>query len=294
MRLYIGLDLGGTKLMAAAANERGKLLRRTKARTPQSLDDGLALLKRLVAEVRDGEEIAAIGAAIGGPLDWENGVVSPLHQPAWRSVPLKSIMEAAFGCPFYVDVDTNAAALGEFHAWERAPERLLYLTLSTGMGGTLLINGQIYRGAGGLHPEIAHQSIHYRCSFPERITCECGAPDCLEALVSGNGIRRIYGKPAEELGEAAWEEVAYNLGQGMRNLAAVYAPDVIILGGGVAIGSGDWLARRAAAVMREHLQIVPAPQVHLSRLGYDTALHGALALAMRGVNPNQALNDGKT
>jgi predicted NBD/HSP70 family sugar kinase len=148
------------------------------------------------------------------------------------------------------------------------------------MGGGFLIDGKIYRGQDGAHPEVGHQSIHFRCSNPTAVQCECGAPDCLEALVSGNGIRRIYGKPAESLGSEEWEEVAYNLGQGLRNTATFYAPHVIRIGGAVALGGGDAFIRMASQVMEEGLKLVPAPQVSLSHLGYDTALRGAIAMAL--------------
>ncbi len=113
--------------------------------------------------------------------------------------------------------------------------------------------------------------------------CECGAPDCLEALVSGNAIRRIYGKPAENLGEVEWAEVTYHLGQGLRNAAILYNPDVIAIGGGVAFGRGEKLINQAAAIMRDHLVLVKPPIVRLSRLGYDTALMGTIAAAMHGL-----------
>jgi predicted NBD/HSP70 family sugar kinase len=283
MTVYIGLDIGGTKFMAASADGEGELIRRARADTPLGLDEGLDLLQQLVTDVSDGAPIRTIGAAIGGPLDWRRGVVSPLHQPAWRNVPLKVIMEDAFGCPFYVDVDTNVAALGEYRAWQEPPSRLLYITLSTGMGGGFVIDGRIYRGMGEGHPEIGHQSVNFKCSYPEGVACECGLPDCLEALVSGNGIRRIYGKPAERLEDGEWEEVAYNLGQGLRNLATIYLPDVIVLGGGVAIGGGKRLISGARRVMEDHLRLVDVPEVRLSRLGYDTALRGAVVVAMEGL-----------
>jgi predicted NBD/HSP70 family sugar kinase len=151
------------------------------------------------------------------------------------------------------------------------------------MGGGFLVDGKIYRGLGGAHPEVGHQSIPYRCSNEAGIQCECGAPDCLEAIVSGNGIRRIYGKSAEELSAEEWDEVAYNLGQGLRNLATIYAPDVIRMGGGVAMGGGEAFIRRAYSVMAEHLKLVPAPEVSLSGLGYNTALLGAIAVAIHGL-----------
>ncbi len=283
MGIYVGLDIGGTKFMVAAADSQGKILRRTRQATTTSLEGDLARLERMIDETAAGEKILGMGAAIGGPLDWERGIVSPLHQPAWQKVPLKALMEKRWSCPFHVDVDTNIAALGEYAFGNVTARRFLYLTLSTGMGGGLLQDGKIVRAANGAHPEVAHQSIHYRCSHPERIQCECGAPDCLEAMVSGNGIRRIYGKPAEELDLAEWQEVAYNLGQGLRNLAAILAPDLIRLGGGVALGGGKAFIAAACRVMSDHLKLVPVPEVQLSALGYDTALLGAIAVAIHGL-----------
>ena len=283
MSLHIGLDIGGTKFLVAAANAKRKILRRIKKASPLDLNQGLNLLKEMITEASAGEKIAGIGAAIGGPLNWRTGVVSPLHQPEWRKIPLKTIMETSFKCPFHVDVDTNVAALGEYHAYAKPPRSLLYITISTGIGGGLVIEGRIYRGMKETHPEIGHQSINFRCSHSDKVICECGAPDCLEALVSGNGIRRIYGRSPERLDAYQWDEVAYNLGQGLRNLAAIYLPDVIILGGGLSIGGGEKLLSKARAVMQKHLKIVPIPEIHLSRLGYDTALIGAVYIAIHGI-----------
>jgi predicted NBD/HSP70 family sugar kinase len=280
MSVYLGLDIGGTKLLAAAADRDGRILRRVRQDTPVPLAEGLDLLRRMAREVADGEPVLAAGAAAGGPLDWETGIVSPLHQPQWRGVPLKAVMEEELGAPFAVDVDTNVAALGEYRFGNTGAERLVYLTLSTGMGGGLLIDGAIYRGFRGAHPEVGHQAIAYRGSFAGPVVCECGAEGCLEALVSGNAIRRLYGRSAEELTGAQWEEVGCNLGQGLRNIATAYAPDVIALGGGVAVGGGERLLEPAIRTMKQGLRLVPPPDVRLSALGYDTALRGAVALAM--------------
>lgn len=284
MAVYIGLDIGGTKFMVAAADGEGNILRRQRAATPEGLEEGIELLHEMAGELAEGEDILGMGAAIGGPLDWEKGIVSPLHQPQWREVPLKERMEKRWGCRFSVDVDTNVAAFGEYHRSEDKPESLLYITMSTGMGGGFIVDGKIYRGKDGGHPEVGHQSIPYKCMHPERVKCDCGLPDCLEALVSGSGIRRVYGKPAEELTEAEWEEVAWNLGLGLRNIAAIALPEVIVLGGGVAVGGSPKLIGRAREVMAEHLRIVPVPEVRLSALGYDTALCGAVEAAIRGLD----------
>ena len=279
-RVLIGLDIGGTKFMVAAADpDTLQVSSVVKEDTPEALDEGLALLHTMIGRVTNGNPVAGIGAAVGGPLDWQTGVVSPLHQPAWRHVPLARLMRDRWQAGFRCDVDTNVAALGEYYLGEYTESRLLYLTLSTGMGGGFVLDGKIYRGGrGGAHPEVGHQAIPFRCSHPERVQCECGAPDCLEGLISGNAIRRIYQKPAEQLDPAEWDEVAWNLGMGLRNLAALYAPDLIVIGGGMS-RQGEKLLAPARAVMAAHLKLVPVPRVEVSKLGYDTALRGSLVLA---------------
>lgn len=281
--MYVGLDIGGTKIVVASSDEQGKIIQRLRADTPLKLQEGIDLLIQMIHKVSVGTKINGIGAAIGGPLDWQQGNVSPLHQPEWRNVPLKKIIQEIFNCPFHVDVDTNIAALGEYNMLEKKPQRFLYMTVSTGIGGGFLINGNIYRGMKGEHPEVGHQTISYTCNHPDRVKCECGANDCLEALVSGNGIRRIYHKPAEDLNKQEWRQVAYNLGKGLRNCAIFYAPDLIVLGGGVALGGGQFLVEKAYETMTIGLNIVPQPDVRLSRLDNDTPLIGALVAAKNGL-----------
>lgn len=285
MEIVLAFDIGGTHSRAAATTPTGFVLRRAQAPTPAGLAEGLAMLWDLGRAVVADDTVTSIGVSIGGPLDWRTGIVSPLHQPAWRGVPLRAILADRFGCPNFIDVDTNIAAAAEYLADGRRPGRLLYLTLSTGMGGGFVVDGRIYRGTEDAHPEIAHQAIAYRCRHPERVVCECGAVGCLEALISGNGIRRIYGVPAEALDGDAWDEVAFNLGQGLRNLTVILAPDVIVLGGSVALGGAARLLDGATTVMREHLRIVPPPDVRLSTLGADSPLLGAIAVARLGYDP---------
>lgn len=280
MAVYIGLDIGGTKFLVAAADKQGRILRRVQKPTPYDRDKGIALLMEMTNEVAAGEKIAAFGAAVGGPLDWQSGVVSPLHQPTWRDVPLKQIFEERYNCPLYLDVDTNVAALGEYRFGGETARRLFYMTVSTGIGGGYVIDGKLYRGMDGAHPEVGHQGIPYRCMHPEHIECECGAPDCLEAFVSGSGIERIYGKKGQALNDEEWAEVGYNLGQALRNVATIYLPDVIVLGGGVVVGGANKLLPAIDKVLKDNLFLVPIPRVKISNLGYDTALQGCIALAL--------------
>ena len=284
-KVVVGLDIGGTKLIAASADAHGRVIKRDRAPTPRPLDMGLALLDEMIHAVTDGAPIASIGAAIGGPLNWATGVVCPLHQPEWRDVPLKALMEKKFQCPFSLDVDANVAALAEYHHAEQKVPRLLYLTLSTGMGGGLVVDGQVYRGMNGEHPEVGHQSIPYRSAAGRTVACPCGSNGCLEALVSGSGIRRLYRKTPEELGKEEWEEVAWNLGQGLRNLAVIYLPDLIVVGGGVTFGARETMLTPAIQIMREHLKIVQHPRVIATELGEHNVLAGAILLALRTAGP---------
>jgi predicted NBD/HSP70 family sugar kinase len=279
--VVVGLDIGGTKLIAASADSHGRIIKRERALTPRALGAGLALVEEMIGTVSGGARIRAIGAAAGGPLNWETGVVSPLHQPEWRNIPLKSLMEAKYGCRFSVEVDTNLAALAEHHnAREKVP-KLLYLTISTGMGGGFVVDGEIYRGLNGEHPEVGHQGVPCRSMAAQSAPCPCGSTGCLEALVSGSGIRRLYGKPPEELAPEEWEEVAWHLGQGLRNAAVIYSPDVVVVGGGVTFGAGRKLLAPAIGVMRDHLKIVPHPKVYASEMGEENVLAGAILLALR-------------
>ncbi|HPO91302.1 MAG TPA: ROK family protein, partial [Victivallales bacterium] len=154
---------------------------------------------------------------------------------------------------------------------------------STGMGGGFILNGKIYRGSNGIHPEPGHISINYRCLKLDNLKCECGVTDCLEALISGNGIKRIYGKSPENLSEYEWEEVAYNLGQGLRNMVVLYAPDIISLGGGISYYRGERLLLPAQKYMLEHIKLVKPPILRISPFGYETALLGAINIAINGL-----------
>jgi predicted NBD/HSP70 family sugar kinase len=283
MNEYIALDIGGTKFMVASYSETLKEIKRVKHDTPEDLHEGMDLLHHMIGEVSEKSKIRGIGAAIGGPLDHVKGLVSPLHQHQWRNIPLKEMMEKQWGCPFHVDVDTNVAALGEYHLGNYENEKFLYITLSTGMGGGYIIDGKVYRGFNGNHPEVGHQTINFRCGHPEKVQCECGSPDCLEALVSGNAIKRIYNKPAEELDEGEWSEVIYNLGQGLRNIATIMAPDIIVFGGGISFGAGEPFIRKIEEEMKKQLTLVKPPHLALSKLGYDTAIAGAAYIAKNGL-----------
>jgi len=179
MQGYIGLDLGGTKTMVVFTNKEGKAIKTLREDTPLDLESGVTLVKKMIKDIAIDNNILAIGVAIG-PIDKLSRTVSPLHQLQWQGVEFWDILEEEFNCSAYIDVDTNVAAIGEYYLGDFTQKYFMYITLSTGMGGGFLIDGNVYEGL--CHPEVAHQAINYKCSYPKNIQCECGVQDCLACL----------------------------------------------------------------------------------------------------------------
>ncbi len=280
--MYIALDIGGTKTIVALADNHGNLVSRKRFPTPLGFDAGISKLISTIHELCDGITPKAIGVAIGGPIDWLNGIVSPLHQPQWRNIPLKSMFEAKFGCPCFIDVDTNVGAIGEYKNLFPKPERMAYLTVSTGLGGALIHQGKIDRGFSGHHPEVGHMSIPPSKRIQNNVKCACGSENCVEAFVSGNGIRKLYGISPTALSDHHWSEVGWHLGEGLRNIAVAYAPEIIVVGGGLANGAGEKLLSPARQRLSALLKILPIPKIVLSTLGTDSVIVGAGLLAKNG------------
>ncbi len=278
--MHIGLDFGGTKTIVASADKNGNIIESIRNPTPQNLEEGINLFKKMIHKVSSNQKINAIGCATGGPLDWKNGTVSFHHMSDWHNVPLKDIMENEFGCPFYVDNDCNVAALGELRFGEgKNYNDFIYITISTGIGAGIIKDKKIFRGLDGEHPELGHQYVDSKRS----VICICGAINCLESLASGSAIEKLYGKKAETLTDEEWNEVGEIVGQGLRNIITMHAPEAIFLGGGVSLGAREKLLNPAMQVVKENVKLVKLPVIKFSSLGYETALKGAIALAIEGL-----------
>ncbi len=309
--LILALDFGGTKHSAALA-VRGERAWRAHRRVPApprangAADQ--ATVFALARELLGGERPAAIGVSFGGPVDFTTGTVRLSHHvPGWENVPLQAVLEAEFGAPARVDNDANVAALGEhrFGAGQGC-DSLLYITISTGVGGGWILNGQPWRGQDGMAGEIGHVTVD-----PAGPVCLCGKRGCVERLASGPylaqrarerleqepgrgaGLRalvsddlarvdaRLVAQAAaqgDELAQSVLAEAGHALGVGIGNAANLVNPARFVLGGGVTkAGEGWWQAVRAAAratALPEVLfEIVPAG------LGDDAPLWGAVALA---------------
>ena len=309
--LLIGIDLGGTNIRAGAVTDDGQLLNWKDApiEAARGPEAGLQSITCLVDEViaQAGQPVLALGVGSTGPLDRQRGCIqNPYTLPGWEDVDIVTPLRERFGVPVALENDADAAALGE--AWAgsgRGVKRVVMLTIGTGVGYSLILDGEIYRGIGGEHPEGGHIPID-----PSGPECYCGAHGCLESLVSGPAIARL----AEESGLASESEflrtypaelksidaamiftgarqgdthcqrlvdkVADYIALGLASIMMLILPDSIVLTGGV-LKSFDLLEERIQASLARHDVIIPARQVkiQLAELGQKAGLFGAARAA---------------
>ena len=280
MKTYSGVDISGTKIIVISSDGQKVLHKRRFERTESSKKD-VENISAAIHELCE-HKPRAIGTSCGSPLDWKRGIVTaPLHLPTWRNVPLRNIMEKEFGCPFFIDNDTNLAALAVHHRELKAQyNNVVYMHMSTGVGGGIILNGKVHRGIDGEHPEIGHQNIRH--TFESDIACPCGGLNCLEAIISGRGIRTLYKKRPEDLDTAEIHQVGVHLGRGLANIIALYNPDIIVLGGRILIERQNELLPVAKEQVQKHCHIVPTPEIKVTTMDEDMYALGAVILAQRG------------
>jgi glucokinase len=296
--LILALDYGGTRLRAAIAAAGERTWRAVERAASPGADGAadqaamIALARRLLAASPG--RLAAVGASFGGPVDPAAGVVKLSHHvPGWENTPLAAQLAAEFGVPAAVANDANAAALGEwkFGAGQGA-KSLLYVTVSTGIGGGWVLDGKIYAGADGVAGELGHV-----LAAPGGVPCTCGRRGCLETEAAGPALARKMRDRAgsagrewtgesvaqaaaagDALAQAVLDEAAAILGIGLASAINLMNPERVILGGGVARAGERWwrvvrATTRAEVLPEIRVTIVPAA------LGDDAPLWGALALA---------------
>src|SRR6185312_4026235 len=191
--LVAGVDLGGTQIRTAVLRGAQLLSRVSRLsgenRTPESVIPRLHnAVQRALAEAGvTRAQIAGIGIAAPGPLDHRTGIVySPPNMPGWDNIPLGDIFHQRYQLPTYVENDANAARLGEFmFGAGRGCKNIVYLTISTGIGGGIIIDGRLVEGASGTAGELGHMTIDW-----QGVPCSCGNIGCLEAMASGTAIAR--------------------------------------------------------------------------------------------------------
>ncbi len=308
----LAVDLGGTRMRVALIDKRGRILKKYAERTkgsqgPQQVMERLAgHLKDVAADVPVGS-ILGLGVGVAGPTNSRTGAMfRPPNLPSWHGFSPKAILEGALGLPVVIGNDASLAALGvhRFGAG-KGLSNLLYLTISTGVGGGIIIGGKLYEGSRGFAGELGHILIDRNGP-----ACACGSNGCLESLASGTAIAhiakerlvsekgssllRIAGgdidkvdaemvaqaaKSGDDLALGVMNEAAYNLGLGLVVLLNVFDPDMIVLGGGVSQELDMMMPHILEAIrsqaMTQHKDPVPIVQ---SKLGDDVGLLGAAAL----------------
>jgi glucokinase len=294
----IGVDLGGTKLLAGAVDAGLNVHHRAhRAARGNGTAELLETVVDAVREARDaaGGEIDAVGFGIPSLIDHERGVaVSTVHLPI-RDLPFRDLMAERIGLPVFVDNDATAAMLAEWRFGAAAGcDDAVLLTIGTGIGGGMVANGALVRGAQGAAAEFGHMTIDV-----DGPLCPCGSRGCLEAFVSGTALAREARALGMDASAAQVAELAHDgdasarslvsdmggrLGTGLANLVNALNPEVIVVGGGV-LALGDLLldpareeiARRALSPSRDLVRVVP------TRYGAESGMLGAAVLAFEGL-----------
>ena len=283
----LAIDIGGTKFTVALFQD-GRMTRRESRATDR--EGGPAwMLEQIETIWHSWKPEAAIhrcGIGFGGPVDFQRQRVAlSTHAAGWRDFDLPRRAQNILGVPVVMDNDANAGALGEavYGAGKDGARPLFYLTLSTGIGGGIVLDdSRVYRGADSSAGEIGHVTVQ-----PDGPQCLCGARGCLERLCGGLWLERDFGQPAHVLmRDAAFvERYVVNLASGLKAVVMLLNPARIVIGGGIAKAGEALFAPLRAELRRQvtgwsgaRLDVVPA------RLGDDSVLWGALALAS-GLSP---------
>lgn len=311
-KIACGIDLGGTKLEVGLVDDNGNIIARVKRPThahegPESVIDKIndSIMTALEKSNIKQRDLRGIGIGVPGLIDADMGkVIFLTNLPGWRDIPLAEIMEEKFHIPVKLGNDADAAAYGEYlFGSGRGARNFVYMTVSTGIGGGVIIEGKLYRGASSGAAEIGHVVIDVHGE-----KCNCGNYGCFEALASGTAIARFAKRAidrgkhslieelsgdepikAEHVFEAAGQgdrlaldiidEEAFYLGIGICNIMAMYNPERIAIGGGVS-NQWDMFYHKMMETVRDRAlkQNAKVCRVIKAELGTDAGVVGAAAL----------------
>jgi glucokinase len=310
MTLACGIDVGGTKIAGGVVDESGNVLEERRVESPATDVRAIeAAIEQLVTELRARHEIEAVGVGAAGYIDKARSVVLFAPNLAWRDLDLKADLERTLGLPVVVENDANAAAWGEFqYGAGHDVDDLLQVTVGTGVGGGVVLDGSLYRGAFGVGAEIGHMRV-----VPDGVRCGCGNRGCFEMYASGSALVReartaarsgsllaadlvdraggdvdaITGPLITEAARAGdpfaleqLDNLGRWLGEGIASLAAVLDPAVVVIGGGVSAADDLLLdpARHAFATQLTGRGHRPMLEIRKARLGNRAGLIGAADL----------------
>ncbi|MFN2340765.1 MAG: ROK family protein [Halanaerobium sp.] len=312
---YLGLDIGGTKILTGLADMKGNIITRSRRETEAELGED-KIIENMLATIDDvlkkggvtADEVKTLGIASPGPLDPKKGIIIENANLSWKNVPLVEKIESALGIKTILKNDANAAALGEkWFGSGKNVDNMVYITISTGIGGGAIINKELFAGVNDNACEIGHTVID-----PDGPLCGCGNHGCLEAFAAGTSIAKrareaaaagkskkmleladniiedidavICAQAAYQGDQAAkdiFKNAGYHLGIGLANVVNTFNTEMIVLGGGV-MKASDLFLDEAIKTMEDialsgPLEIVTVKE---AELGSDIGLVGAIAVAM--------------
>ena len=316
-KTILGADIGGTKLATVLATPDGEI--RHKMRLPTEAERGaehgvarlISMLRRNLNETgTDPADVIGIGVACGSPMDAQRGIIlGPPNLQSWNPVPIKAILESEFGIYTQLENDANAGALAEWlYGAGRGVRNVVYMTMGTGIGGGLILDGRLYRGSNGNAGEVGHMRVVDR----DGPRCGCGKRGCLEAFCSGPSIARrtrealagtgesmivqlagsLEAVSAEHLFAAARQgdglalhlvdETAHYMGVGLANIIQAINPQVIVLGT-IATQQGDFFLDRVRAVVRQETwpQMAKVVEIFPSPLGDRVGDYAAVSVILQ-------------
>ena len=313
-KLVLAADLGGTNLRMAVVNSNGDIIHRNKVCTPQTnrredvLDAITASVKRSISETSHIGIVGAFGAAVPAAVNSREGVIlrSP-NLPVLNGFEFVSSFSEKLGCPVVLENDANSAAVGEnWKGASRGIQNSICVTLGTGVGGGIIIDGKLLRGVDGTAGEIGHIAVE-----PEGHACGCGSRGCIEQYSSAIGIKRLAeefaaryphnmlsglgditplkvyeaGKAGDRLSLEIFRTFGTYLGIALGGLVNVLNPEAIVIGGGVSAGWDLFIEPLRAEISRRAFRH-PAERVRLMRseLGDDAGIVGAAFLASESIS----------
>jgi len=298
---FLGIEIGGTKLQVVAGDGSGRILERRRFAVASALGgEGIrAQIAGALPALMAAHQPAAIGVGFGGPVDWRTGLICCSHQvPGWHDFPLGEWLRDVSGLPVHVDNDANVAAFGEaLHGAGRGKDPVFWINMGSGVGGGLVVGGQLYHGRTPGECEIGHVrldksgvTVEQRCAgwavdrrIREGVVHSPESP--LGRRVGsdrGGEARHLAAALAEgdPLAQAILSELADHLGFALSHVVQLLHPEVIVMGGGLSL-MGEPLRSAVAEALPRYVMdsFQPGPEVRLAGLGEDSVPVGALALA---------------
>jgi glucokinase len=289
MDYAVGIDIGGTNIKAGVVSEDGRVIAQWAELTEHKDKDTLIKqITKIVENFKKKYVIKGVGIGVAGLVDYEEGVVRVSPHLPLKNIPLRSILTDQLGLPVSVDNDANAGGLGErYYGMGRTTPNFVFLTLGTGIGGAVFINGELIRGTKGFAGELGHMIIDI--NGPQ---CDCGSRGCLEAIASGSVIEKIAGTGASEVTKAAsagedkakelLTSIGKKLGIGIANILNILDPELIIVGGKV--------SRAGALILNPAIQVAMTQSlaygsrktsIKISTLGDEAGILGASTLVFQ-------------